>query len=102
MHRLGLHFWIPRHSDENRVNAAAQRRREYVANLKANEEGKCNDNGSVTAIRVVRWRCEDEVEICKQGARVCNEGGTHAEYRADKTLVDEGINTAVLDHSSRR
>lgn len=49
-HNLG----IPRHSDKDGIDTAAEGRGEDVADLQANEEGKGADDNSEASGRVVR------------------------------------------------
>lgn len=58
---------IPSGGDEDGVDAARQRRREAVGDLQADEEGVGNDDGGESAVGVVGWVGEDEVEECEAG-----------------------------------
>jgi hypothetical protein len=58
-HDLG----IPRGSHENGLDAALQRCGEAVGDLQADEESVRDDDGRVSAVAVVGWAGEDEVEV---------------------------------------
>jgi hypothetical protein len=92
---------VPCHCDKDRVDATRQRRSEDIAYLQSNQEGESDNYRRVRAIRVIRWRREEEVEVCEERACVCNEGGAHGKYWTNQAFVDESIDSAVLDHSAR-
>jgi len=95
-HDLG----VPRGRHEDGVDAAAQRRREDIAYLQADEEREGHDDGRVGPVGVVRRAREDQVQVRQQGAGVGDEGGAHGEHGADQALVDQGVDSAVFDHAT--
>jgi hypothetical protein len=54
---------IPRGSHEDRLDTALQRRGEAVGDLQADEESVRDDDGGESAVGVVAWVGEDEVEV---------------------------------------
>ena len=58
-HDLG----IPGSSHENGLDTALQRRGEAVGDLQADEESVRDDDGGESAVGVVAWVGEDEVEV---------------------------------------
>lgn len=71
-HDLG----IPACSDEDRVDPTRQGRREDVRNLEADEESKSEDEWRVLPIVIVRWLGEEQIQVSKKGAGVCDEDTT--------------------------
>lgn len=92
------YLWFPRHGHEKGVDSAADWSGKDVANLQANKESKGNNDRSKTAIRVVGRIRKDQVEEGHQSTCIADKGGAHTEHRSNETLVDQGINTALLDH----
>lgn len=92
---------IPGHGHEQRIGAAADGSHEDLANLQADEEGECHDDGREGAGAVVLGFGEFEVEVGEEGAEIGDEGGTHGEDGADEAVVDEGVDAAVFHHRPR-
>ena len=94
-------LWIPCARNKYSIDAAAEGRGEYVANLKADQEGKGNDDGRVLAIVVVGRRGEDDVAVSEEGAEIGDEGRADGKHRADEAFVDESVDAAVFYHSEK-
>ena len=92
------HFRIPGHCHKDCVNTTAQRSGEDVADLKANKERKCHNNWCEATIVIVRRLREHHVQVGQQRASKTDEGGAHAENRADQAPIDECVDAAVFDH----
>ena len=69
------HLRIPCTRHHEGLHAAAQWRREDVADLQADQEGEGDDDDREAAVSVVLRIGELEVEVGEQGAGVGNESG---------------------------
>lgn len=63
-------------SNENSVDATAERGCEDIGDLQTNQECKRNDNGCVLAVAIVRRRGEDQVQVSQESAQVSDGRGT--------------------------
>lgn len=105
LHHLLIHFrmlahhnlGIPRCGHEDSLDAARQRRGEAMSDLQSDQEGIGDNDWSESAVLVVAWVGEEEVEVCKQGASVGHESRAHRHDGANKAFVDKRIDTAVCN-----
>lgn len=93
---------IPRARHEDRIHSAANRRHEDLAHLQSDQECKRHDNGREGAALVVCRLREFQIEKGQKGAQVGDEGGAHGEDGADETVIDEGVDAAVLHHPTQK
>ncbi len=80
---------VPARGDEDGVDAAGQGRREDVRDLEADEVRKGYDDGRETAVAVVCWLREDEVQVGQEGARKGDEHGAKGQHRADEAFLSD-------------
>lgn len=105
-HHFGVEIWMVSHQnvrvpcrcDKNGVHAAADRRQENLAHLKSDEEGKRQDDSSITATLIVSRACKLEIEKGKQSAKIANESRAHREHRTNEAIVHKCIDTSILHH----
>lgn len=89
---------IPPHRDKDRVHPAPDRREEYLADLQPDQKRERHDDGGEVPGRVVRRPRELQVQIREQRAEIRDEDGSHGQYGPDQTVVDEGVDSAILHH----
>ena len=92
------YLWIPRRSHKNRINTAANRRHEDLADLQTDQECKRHDHRRVGAASVVGWVCELQVKVRKESTEVTNECRAHGQDRSDQAIIDQGVDSAVFHH----
>lgn len=86
-------------ADEKRRDTRAEWNNCRVCNLQSNAKGYGHDDRVVTTSLVIAWGSELEVQICKQSRQIGNKGSTAAEHIRDERIVDQGIDTSLLDEA---
>ena len=77
------HVRIPCGSNEYSVDAASDRRHEYLTYLQSDQERESHNDGRKGTSVIVSWLGELQVQIGQESAEVRYESAAHSEYGPD-------------------